>query len=560
MARKPDVTNNGTSMLAIVDGQGYQYSHGNLSLVKSDKFGPDVFQWAAGYSTAIDPAKDTMYVLGVRKDGDTLALLSADLINTPGSDDLRSLTVDGESNSATWKPRMFTSAWSILYKMMVVLTDQGLYMVNPSNNSIKGVNTTWSHGDISTPTPTALKDSCFVSAMGGTKMILFGGFSQGTLNATDDLFILDMSTKEWSAGLKAPEKRAKAACVYTNGFLIVYGGLNNLASGYVNTAMVYDVVKDTWGTYYNPSQDPVSSTYIPTSSPDPSQPTVVASRESKGLDLKLPIILGCVLSILVVMLVILGYVLYRSHKNMAQDNHSRNEKPRSAAAAAGTTNAGFPVRRALDSNMTVVAPPSPSPSPYESASGIHEKGLYVPGPTYGQYQPQTSYLQPPTPPAAAATAAAAIAAGAASVSRSNRSSGSFLEPHQPKGQFGIPAAIPVARSRSPAPVPPPRSPDRRQSNMSVSSSSPSTSDDSEGLQYLTIYNPGDSEYHPVSSSITLGSETSTPTATPTATPCSSVELTYVMSLPRPPIPPRVPRNQAPPPPAYHIPSSALNQK
>ncbi|KAG0027867.1 hypothetical protein BGZ82_008720 [Podila clonocystis] len=80
--------------------------------------------------------------------------------------------------------------------------------------------------------PSPRQGHCFVPAYGGTKMVLFGGFTNGSARqqsqvASSDIFVFDVATLSWKK-LSLPSGhdlgRAYAACAVSGDMFVVWGG------------------------------------------------------------------------------------------------------------------------------------------------------------------------------------------------------------------------------------------------------------------------------------------------------------------------------------------------
>jgi len=128
--------------------------------------------------------------------------------------------------------------------------------------------TKYAKGEIPQPRHSA----CLVSAFGGTKMVLFGGFIKDKIRTLPDIHLLDVATMVWTRGPDADQKerRALAACAVSNDQFIAWGGQNHQDGTPVNSTIVYNLKTNKWTLNYNGTPDPsTSSAPIPSSSASP---------------------------------------------------------------------------------------------------------------------------------------------------------------------------------------------------------------------------------------------------------------------------------------------------
>ncbi|KAF9992340.1 hypothetical protein BGZ65_012349, partial [Modicella reniformis] len=80
--------------------------------------------------------------------------------------------------------------------------------------------------DVKGEVPEPRSSACLVPAFGGSKMVLFGGYTRHEVSVLSDIHILDLDTMVWTRGpnVKSKERRARAACAVSNDQLIAWGG------------------------------------------------------------------------------------------------------------------------------------------------------------------------------------------------------------------------------------------------------------------------------------------------------------------------------------------------
>ncbi|KAK3805847.1 MAG: hypothetical protein J3Q66DRAFT_359851, partial [Benniella sp.] len=430
-------------------------------------------------SAAMDPVTRTMYIPG---GGDEGSMFTLEMMTKEPKVGMEMMFRSTGSYSV---------AWNVDRNDLMVFSNGNLYAYQPSRK--------WTPVTTVDAPSGPRKGACFVPADGGKKMILYGGFVDEVV-ATSELFILDLASFTWSRGTNVDDPwgaRGNAACAVAGDYLVVYGGTTNPSTRYyLTTALVYNLKTNQWvSEFIPPSEQPslpsASSTTFemaPTFTPPIASS---GSAVSDALGAHLPIILGVVLSCLIVMLIVLGYVLYRAYRQ-SKGRDGKTEGPAAAAAATSSTTRGA-AYVSSDSNSTIV---SPSNDAYDAPFAyveVHDKSLLPQNHHYQHFASQPQQ-QPPMPipmqpmPMSMPNPAMAMA----------MSTGAFLEPHHPRSG-------PVALPQEDAVL------EHNQRNSTISAD-PSEESNEEGLQYLTIYSPRDREYP----AATVASETTTP--------CSTMEL------------------------------------
>ncbi|KAF9363233.1 hypothetical protein BGX34_004581 [Mortierella sp. NVP85] len=415
------------------------------------------------HSAAMDPITRTLYIPGGGDDGSMFTL--------------EMMTKESKVGMEMVRPTGFYSvAWNDYHNELMVFSDGNLYSYQPSRK--------WTLVKTGGAPFGLRKGACFVPAYGGSKMILYGGFMNES--ATSDLYILDLESFTWFRGASVDDPsgaRGNAACAVAGDYLVVYGGTSiPFASNFLTTALVYNLRTNQWVSEFIPQgEQSLPSASSTTSVMAPTPPIASnGSADSDTLGAHLPIILGVVLSCLVVMLIVLGYVIYRAHRQ-SKGHDGRSE----GAAAALTSTRGASNGAASDSNSTIVTPANGGYDAPFAYVEVHDKSL-LPQNHYQHFASQPQ-MQPPIPmqpmPMSMPNPAMAMSTGA------------FLEPHHPRsGPVAVPQEDAVLEHH-------------RNSTISVN---PSEESNEEGLQYLTIYSPRDMEYP---TAVASESQTTTPFTT-----------------------------------------------
>ncbi|KAF9110692.1 hypothetical protein BGX27_006002 [Mortierella sp. AM989] len=138
---------------------------------------------------------------------------------------------------------------------------------------------TWRVVNTTGPSPGPLRKHCAVSAYNGTKMIMFGGTSNGT-NSLVGIHILDTMSNTWTRGKDSNWIRIDMACAVSGDNFLAWGGSSSDYNYEVlNTLVVYNLKSNKWTTQYVatfPKSDTTNTTTAATASAIAS-PTVPAS-------------------------------------------------------------------------------------------------------------------------------------------------------------------------------------------------------------------------------------------------------------------------------------------
>lgn len=104
------------------------------------------------------------------------------------------------------------------------------------------------------PMPPACSNACFVSALGGSKIVLFGGNDVNGSGELGGIYVLDVATLTWTKGpdVSAEDSRTEAACAASGDYFIAWGGRRSIGNStiMIPTALVYNLKTNSWTTTY----------------------------------------------------------------------------------------------------------------------------------------------------------------------------------------------------------------------------------------------------------------------------------------------------------------------
>ncbi|KAG0000687.1 hypothetical protein BGZ65_004152 [Modicella reniformis] len=162
--------------------------------------------------------------------------------------------------------------------------------------------------------PAPRKDACLVPAYGGTKMVLFGGFTSDRVKLVSDIIMLDVATMTWTKGRDPAkdERRGAAACAVSNDHFVSWGGTygNELSYVTLNSTIVYDIKTNKWTSTFIPGPKITTTRNIPLTDD---------SGSSSGNSSRIIDIISVVLGVVVAALAVCALLLYqgvRAQKNI----------------------------------------------------------------------------------------------------------------------------------------------------------------------------------------------------------------------------------------------------
>ncbi|KAF9953465.1 hypothetical protein BGZ72_005384 [Mortierella alpina] len=170
----------------------------------------------------------------------------------------------------------------------------------------KPASDTWSFMKTTGEQPSPRKDHCMTIDDDHNKLIVFGG--QNGDQVFSDIYVLDLSTLDWTKGLSEFEPRTEMACaMFDNGFLIWGGSRDMLQSNPHNSEpVVFNLTTMTWSNGYRMEVETITADPIPTDDKSPS----------------LALILGLVLGMIALATVGFGCCLYRREKRKTNKNRT----------------------------------------------------------------------------------------------------------------------------------------------------------------------------------------------------------------------------------------------
>ncbi|KAK3843923.1 MAG: hypothetical protein J3R72DRAFT_95653 [Linnemannia gamsii] len=166
-----------------------------------------------GIRNGADMNTGTVYIPSGSKDGAEM------VINTPGNPQLLVLPMPAPINSESW-------VWSTQRNCFLHYGGRTL-TGNTPNPVLKtfSANAGWKTLATTGTSPGDLSGHCMVAAYGGKKMIVFGGNDLAGV-AKADIYILDVTTLEWTVGKAADPAQARSnmACGVSGDSFVSWGG------------------------------------------------------------------------------------------------------------------------------------------------------------------------------------------------------------------------------------------------------------------------------------------------------------------------------------------------
>ncbi|KAF9365738.1 hypothetical protein BGX34_008603 [Mortierella sp. NVP85] len=383
------MTADGQKWFVMVRGTGYLFDRASSRWAPLFTYPSASQLW--GRSAATDPETGKIFVPGqyLKPDG-TYGMLVVD-------------PKDGSISSDTWDfnlPDLVTYAitWNAYLKSLLYAADNIMYSYSQGGG--------WKNFN-SPPGQRASNAFCLVSSTTGTKVVMFGGYSN-SLNATvGDIFILDTTTLTWKQGPSAAARdvRRSAACAISNDQFIVWGGDTGNTQVIVppeNIMLVYNLQTNAWVTNYAAAAEPPGLPTLgrlpsPTGSvsPSPSATSLPSTGASNSQDNgNTGVIMGAVGGGIALGLILGGVFMYRARKAQSKSKAEEDRDSPAPSELSGDIPPAIPHHQnrgslASDQNpMTrpFIQPYNPSATPpyhYPVATNI----VYVNAPLYDSKHP-----------------------------------------------------------------------------------------------------------------------------------------------------------------------------
>ncbi|KAG0367464.1 hypothetical protein BC939DRAFT_435191 [Gamsiella multidivaricata] len=228
----------------------------------------------------------------------------------------------------------YSAAWSSAIQGMLFITEIGseLHVYSPTRG--------WSAPSGRGAIPSQRAAACLIPVYGGSKMVLFGGYSRLTASALSDIYVLDIATWTWTKGPDAnlPNGRLGASCAVTNDQFVIWGGKSSSPTLDVmadNTALIYNLKTNTWINSFVALPKPTatlsaststsaaagSSSISSSTSPDSSKSNTPSPTTANDNSSRIVIIVGSIAGVLAMVLMGVGLAYYRTrYKKTASEN------------------------------------------------------------------------------------------------------------------------------------------------------------------------------------------------------------------------------------------------
>ncbi|KAG0203815.1 hypothetical protein B0O80DRAFT_424350 [Mortierella sp. GBAus27b] len=175
--------------------------------------------------------------------------------------------------------------------------------------------------------PPPRRSACLVSAYGGTKMVIFGGYTRDMLNALADIYILDVATMIWTRGpdIDQKERRAKPACAISNEHFIAWGGERDAGGNnelprrpILNSTIVFNLKTNKWTSTYSAIPNTTTTKNATTTTSNTASPTGTtledSTRNSSGKLSVDAVISVIALGVGAIALSVGAFLLYHMHR------------------------------------------------------------------------------------------------------------------------------------------------------------------------------------------------------------------------------------------------------
>ncbi|KAF9201935.1 hypothetical protein BGZ49_007866 [Haplosporangium sp. Z 27] len=298
---------NGQDLFTLANGTIYMLD------LKSSSWSPILtnpnISRSNGLSAVTDPNAGMVYVPYGYNSIDNLNSTSTSmLVINLNTKVVNSIPIDPRLDSSYF----YATVWSAQYSSMFILSS------GPSGNLFTYTSALgWKNITSNGYNPSPRSSSCLVSAFGGSKLILFGGIDLAGATSLNDIYTLDIHTMTWTRGPDVDETNGRgfAACAFSNGNFIVWGGANAVNGNAVvprDNVLVFDTIVGNWTTMYNPLLSPSNST-TNSSTSNNNSPNTTAKNGSHT------VIIACVVAVIIIVMIIIAAVMfYRRQSRRAQ--------------------------------------------------------------------------------------------------------------------------------------------------------------------------------------------------------------------------------------------------
>ncbi|KAG0326672.1 hypothetical protein BG004_002923 [Podila humilis] len=170
----------------------------------------------------------------------------------------------------------------------------------------------------------------------GSKFYLFGGANADESGISDDLYILDVRSMNWTlAGTPStPQHRVNMACAVAGDTLVIWGGYRDLYNNFASASpLLYNAKNNTWVATFTPQVQPQPT--LPTDHPSfttilPPSPTLDDAKSKPSASNKVAIIAGAVgggVALLILLIIIVCLCRRRREKQRHNGASASGHKP-----------------------------------------------------------------------------------------------------------------------------------------------------------------------------------------------------------------------------------------
>ncbi|KAF9125216.1 hypothetical protein BGW39_007561 [Mortierella sp. 14UC] len=180
-------------------------------------------------------------------------------------------------------------------------------------------------------------EHCAAANDDGTRMVVYGG-RYATTPVTGAIYVLNTITGDWVTGAPGPARMNPVCTIAGDQFLIWGGqdGTGNLGDGI--PMLIYNFATNQWVSNYVPPPSyskPTTSLPTSTSTSGTAPSSIPTTVEPEKPSNNLPLILGGILGVLVLVLLIIGYILYR-RRQQRKEREGKNDQEKKMVISAPT--------------------------------------------------------------------------------------------------------------------------------------------------------------------------------------------------------------------------------